>query len=369
MRGFRWLRFWPDWSGYAAAVWSLLYGAAGLYWALGGGGFPFAKVAPERSTLSILEPSRAEVLAPVIAVLGLAGAVAAVLMAQGWGSGRARHVLLGFGWLQAVTLALVIPDYTLIGILALWPVLLVFVFTGVPGPQHTIGNVIFWHRDNMLIVFLGGLLWAAATLAYQRRTGQVCLRCGRGRRTAARWTSPEAALRWGRVAVRVAGLATLPYEITRVAWYLGFPLGITPAFEKEMQDTPHLLEIGLCLGLASLAGTVLTQGLVRGWGEVWPRWVWWKAGEPVRPAVAIVPASIVAVVLIPGGLMMARVGLTADMWGTNGPGILWIVWGAALGAATLAYHLRRRGACRHCGLGTAQPVAVPAQVSTGAARS
>jgi hypothetical protein len=26
----------------------------------------------------------------------------------------------------------------------------------------------------------------------------------------------------------------------------------------------------------------------------------------------------------------------------------WPVWGAALGAATLAFHLRRRGHCRHC---------------------
>ncbi|MER5642505.1 NYN domain-containing protein [Kitasatospora sp. NPDC002227] len=351
MRVFRWLRYWPDWSGYAAALWSLLYGAAGLYWALGGGGYPFAKVSPGRSGLSVLEPSRAEVVAPVIAVLGLAGAVAGVLMARGHGHGRARYALLGFGWLQAVTLALVLPDYTLIGILALWPVLLVFCFTGVPGPQQTIGNVIFWHRENLIIIFLGGLLWAAATLAYQRRTGGHCVRCGRGGRAAGAWTRPEAALRWGRWAVRVAVVSTLPYEITRLAWYFGYPLGITRAFEADMQHTPHLLEIGLCLGLASLGGSLLTHGLVSGWGEVWPRWVWWKAGRPVHPATAIVPASTVAVVLIPGGLMMARAGLSADMWGTNGPGILWIVWGAALGAATLAYHLRRRGSCRHCGLG------------------
>ncbi|MDH6127476.1 NYN domain-containing protein [Kitasatospora sp. GP82] len=360
MRMFRWFRHWPDWSGYVAALWSLLYGAAGLYWALGGGGYPFARVSPERSTLSILEPSRAEVVAPVIAVLGLAGAVAGVLMARGHGHGRARYALLGFGWLQAVTLALVLPDYTLIGILALWPVLLVFAFTGVPGPQHTIGNVLFWHRDNLVIIFFGGLLWAAATLAYQRRTGGLCLRCGRGDRAAGQWASPESALRWGRWAVRVAVVSTLPYEITRLAWYLGYPLGITSSFEKDMQRTPNLLTIGLCLGLASLGGSVLTHGLVARWGEVWPRWVWWKAGKPVHPATAIVPASIVAVVLIPGGLMMARVPLTADTWGTTGPGILWIVWGAALGAATLAYHLRRRSTCRQCGRGaaTVEPVRV-----------
>jgi hypothetical protein len=292
------------------------------------------------------------VVAPVIAALGLAGAVAGVLMARGRVRGRAGHLLLGFGWLQAVVLALVVPDYTLIGIFALWPILLVFAFTGVPGPQHTIGNVIFWHRDNLIIVFLGGLLWAAATLAHQRRTRGTCVHCGRGAHGAGRWTSPQSALRWGRWAVRAAALSTLPYEITRLAWYLGYPLGITRAFEEDMKRTPHLLDIGLGLALASLGGTVLTHGLVARWGEVWPRWVWWKAGRPVHPATAVVPASIVAVALVPGGLMMARLGVSADLWGTNVPAMLWIGWGAALGTATLAYHLRRRAACRYCGRGT-----------------
>ncbi|MGA8117386.1 MAG: hypothetical protein WCA46_27435 [Actinocatenispora sp.] len=31
--------------------------------------------------------------------------------------------------------------------------------------------------------------------------------------------------------------------------------------------------------------------------------------------------------------------------------MLWTVWGVALGAATFAYHLRRRGECRWCGRG------------------
>ncbi|MEJ8642831.1 hypothetical protein WKI68_18450 [Streptomyces sp. MS1.HAVA.3] len=69
----RWWSGWPHWAPYAAAVWSLLYGAAGLYWALGGGGYPFGPVAQDRSTASLLEPSRAAVVAPVIAAVGLAG--------------------------------------------------------------------------------------------------------------------------------------------------------------------------------------------------------------------------------------------------------------------------------------------------------
>jgi hypothetical protein len=33
------------------------------------------------------------------------------------------------------------------------------------------------------------------------------------------------------------------------------------------------------------------------------------------------------------------------------PELLWPLWGAALGAATLAYHYRTRGRCAHCGRG------------------
>ena len=33
---FRPWRHWPEWVGYAAAVWSPIYGTLGLWWALGG---------------------------------------------------------------------------------------------------------------------------------------------------------------------------------------------------------------------------------------------------------------------------------------------------------------------------------------------
>jgi hypothetical protein len=77
----------------------------------------------------------------------------------------------------------------------------------------------------------------------------------------------------------------------------------------------------------------------------------------VPPALAVVPAAVVAVVLVPAGLMNFRAGITRDTWGLTLPGTFWLVWAVALGAAALAYHLRRRGACRWCGRG-AEPAAV-----------
>ncbi|KAA2261818.1 NYN domain-containing protein [Solihabitans fulvus] len=332
--------------------WSLLYGAASLWWALGGAGYPFGTVADNRASGSVLESSRAEVVAPVLAAVCLAGVVAGVLMVRRRGSGRVRVLLLAVGWAQAIAFALAIPDYTLVAVVVFAPVLVVFAFTGVPGEQHDLGNILYWHRDNLIIVFVGGILWAGATLVYQRRSRGLCVRCGRGGKASARttpaWTTPEAAARWGRWAVRIALLSTVPYETTRLAWYFGYPLGITPGFLKEMQDTRGMLTIGLSMAIGSVLGGVLTHGLVARWGEVWPRWVWFRAGRPVGLATAIVPAAVMSVVLIPAGVMAIRGWNQPQGWGTTYPAMLWMVWGAALGAATLAYYLRRRGACRVC---------------------
>ncbi|MFJ8249173.1 NYN domain-containing protein [Streptomyces sp. NPDC094466] len=340
---------WPAWSGCLAVVWSALYGAAALYWALGGDGFPFERVHEDRSSGSILEPSRAGLVAPVLVLFCALGVVAGVLMLKNLGTGRVRKALLVYGWAAGIALALLLNDYSLLGLLAFSPALLVFVFTGVPGPQD-MGDILYWHRGNLMILFVGGLLWVATTLAYQRRTNGQCVYCGRSPHGPGRWADGTRLRTWRRRAVWLAVLSTLPYDITRIAWYFGWPLGITDEFLKEMQDTPGMLEMGLALGVVSTLGSLLMHGLIARWGEVWPRWVWWKKGRTIHPATAVVPAGIVALALVPGGLMAVR-GFELTSWGITGPAILWAVWGVALGAATYLYYLRRRGVCRSCGQG------------------
>ncbi|MGW4944012.1 NYN domain-containing protein [Actinoplanes sp. NPDC004185] len=365
--GTGWWRRWPAWSGYAAAGWSLMYAMLGLYWTSGGDGFPFAPIDDDHKSASILEGSPVEVTAPLMAVLGLLGTVVALAMARGAGSGRRSVAMIAFGWIAAAGLSLIIPDYILIGVLAFGSLLLVFAFTGVPGPQDGIGDILYWHRVNLFILFAGGLLWAAATLAYQRRRRAACQHCGRRHGPPGDGPPREALLRWGRWAVAVACLAPLPYEITRVAWFFGLPLGISRDFLTMMQNTGGMLAIGLGCAIASALGGVLTHGLVSRWGEIYPRWIWFKAGKPVPPALATVPASIVAVALIPAGLMMVWDPTISDGWGLRLPSVAWILWGAALGAATITYHLRRRGACRHCGRGT-NAVRLNDKLSAGVAR-
>ncbi len=336
-----------NWPGYAAAAWSLTYAMLGLHWWAGGAGFPFATVHEDRRSGSVLEGAPVEVVAPVMTIWGLLGVLAAVAMIR---SPRRHAALLFFGGTTAVTLALVLPDYFLIAVLALAPVLLVFVFTGVPGPQD-LGDILYWHRGSLVILFIGGVIWALATLIYHRRTRAACVRCGR--RPGAGETPPARLLRWGRWAVLVAVLAPVPYEVTRIAWFLGHPTGISTEFLRMMQDTDGMLTVGLGFAVASMLGGVLTHGLVASWGERYPRWIWWRAGRRVPVALAVVPGGLVAVLLIPAGFMALRMALQDDMWGTNAPSVLWMVWGTALGVAVGAYYLRRRLPCRRCGQGSA----------------
>jgi hypothetical protein len=69
----------------------------------------------------------------------------------------------------------------------------------------------------------------------------------------------------------------------------------------------------------------------------------------VPPAIAIVPASLVSVLVTSAGLMFWRrtllgagaFTLSGTNWAALAPELLWPVWGFALGAATLAYYFRR----------------------------
>jgi hypothetical protein len=68
---------------------------------------------------------------------------------------------------------------------------------------------------------------------------------------------------------------------------------------------------------------------------------------------AVAPASLVAVMVTSASLGLVTSGDFISLVGTGGlavaPMLLWPLWGVALGAATLAYYLRRRGRCPRCG--------------------
>jgi len=348
-----WRRRWSEWIRYVAVAWSLFYGALGLCWALGGAGFPFGtENDPEAAAESILGGAQSDTAAPVIAGLGLVGTMVALAMASGRGSRGPRiprAALVVFAWSVAVALLLVIPDLRVLMAMAYAPIFLIGAPFGWP-PVNYFEVALPWPVINQFVCITGGFLWAGASVAYWRRSRGACATCGRTNAVSG-WTTPAAAARWGRWATYVAVIVPLPYAAIRWAWAMGIPLGITDEFLREGHET-GLWWAGAALSTVDLAGAFLTLGLVQRWGEVFPRWVPFLSGKRVPPAMAIVPASLVSVMVTSAGLHLVRSflvnGFPAEGWATTAPGLLWPVWGVTLGAATLAYHYRRRGRCARC---------------------
>lgn len=352
-----WWQRWPAWAAYAAGAWSLAYGVLGLYWTFGGTGFPFGtENDPRGAVLSVLAGVQAETGAPVIAALGLVGAVVAVVMARMLGRGVSRVVLLAFAWPAAVALTLILPDFRVLVAVAYVPLFVI----GAPfgWPPGNFFDALPWPVVNQFVLIGGGILWAAAAVAYQRRSRDACGNCGRTD-TDSGWTTPAAAARWGKWATSVAVIVPLVYAATRWAWALGIPLGISEELLREGQAGGAWM-FGAGLATVAVGGAVLTLGLVQPWGEIFPRWIPFLAGKRVPIWLAVVPASLVSVLVTTAGIMFVRLTVTGafsetfsfvgeEDWAALAPELLWPIWGAALSAATLAYYYRRRGRCRHCG--------------------
>ena len=336
-----------------------MYGGLGLWWSLGGGGFPFGPGNDSGAHLSLLSAARQQTAAPVIAALGFAGALAA--LAMGTRHHRALRIpLLAFGSAAAIFLSLLLPDFRVLVVVAYAPILLLGAPFGWPGDAR-LADALPWPVINQAVCIAGGLLWAAATVAYLRRSRGACACCGRADEPAT-WTTPGSAARWGRIAVWVAVLVPLAYAATRWLWAAGVPLGLTESFYRKGVAV-GLWRIGAALATLAFAGSLLSFGLVRPWGEVFPRWVPVVGGRRVPPALVIVPAAIVAVLVTTAGLMFVRFAFNGEFrlgddpvtlsenQGALLPELLWPLWGAALAAAALAYWYRVRGRCRSCGGG------------------
>lgn len=111
------------------------------------------------------------------------------------------------------------------------------------------------------------------------------------------------------------------------------------------------------LGRLCIGGGILTLGLIQRWGEIFPRWCLFLAGKQIPIWIVVAPATLISAIITLTGLkfspqiisMMINGTITIENWGKLVPFLSWLPWGISLGIAILAYYLRRRGRCKHCG--------------------
>jgi hypothetical protein len=356
-----WVRGWQHWAPYAAVAWSLVYAALGLYWAVSGRGFPYSPgLVSDVTTGPVAGRFGPGVAWIAVTMAGLPAAAVGAAMLRGVRSRVLRSLLIIAGALLAGVLLLLMIEFNLLIQLAYIPFVVFNLLIGAEFGQVFLEGLIQskWTIAHQLLCLTGGFLWLAATLSYARRSGDACLYCGR-RDGPEGWKSPEHAARWGRIAVYVALVVPVFYALTRYAWVLGIPLGMSEEYHRLGQESGEWIS-GLFLANFGLVGAVLMLGLVQRWGEVFPRWMVGLAGRRVPIALAVVPASIMVVLFMVAGITMwsiynqvadAAAATGQDMAIVVGPVLLFPVWAAALAVATLGYYYRRRGSCSVCGRG------------------
>jgi len=371
------VRDWQRWAPYAAIAWSLVYAALGVYWALSGRGFPY----PPDTVSDVMAPLLGRfglgVAWIVVLMAGIPAAAVGAAMLRGVRSTALRPLLITAGALLAAILLLLMTALNLLVKLGYLPYAVLGLFTGAAFGQTYLESLTEWATIHQVLCLIGGFLWLAATVCYGRRSRDACLYCGR-RDGPEGWQSPNQAARWGPLAVYVAMLAPVFYALTRYAWALGLALGMSAEELRRGQERGTWIA-GLFLATFGLVGAVLMLGLVQRWGEVFPRWMIGLAGRRIPIALALVPASLVSVLLIVGGIaiwsgldqMVAALvaggaedrGIIGELIFQVGPTLLFPLWGVALAVATLGYYYRRRGPCSVCGRGAS------GEVGTGRLRS
>jgi hypothetical protein len=354
---------------------------------LGAGGYPFGVVPPDGDRLSLLAYLPEQVGAGLIAVLGFLGVPAAIGHARTEWSPSAYKPLLWFTGLQLVVFGLLAPSIVVVMVTGYLLVLL-----GLPAA--VVALVIgAWRQRTTRVVLLGIVLlavvlelatglfdwaafkelasglagvpekvgsrplfvfgafllgggWAVLGVRGLRSVRGRCERCGR---PGADWTRPEVAKRWGFWATIVAVACPLPYGLLRMTWLLPNPIGLGT---ENLDAEPGIKLSGLGLGLIALASAVATLGLIRPWGEVWPRWIPYLAGRAVPMKAVVIPGFAAATLLLVGTPSLIPLVWTPDSGILENLGHLLIfpfpLWGTAVALATAAYYYRRRLPCPTC---------------------
>ncbi|MFE4307558.1 hypothetical protein ACFRR6_16120 [Streptomyces sp. NPDC056891] len=168
--------------------------------------------------------------------------------------------------------------------------------------------------------------------------------------------------RWAVLAAHAVPLVTLPSGLWRLALVAGLPVTQDADWGAGMSAGESVYVVSLSVVSELLA--FLTLGLVRSWGEVFPRWMPFLGGRRVNPAAA----TGAALAGVAGLCAIAAWGAYAS-YADLGPGIPatpaqdallavcyapLLAWPVLLAAVAVAYHRRHRGGRGPAGGGTRQ---------------
>ncbi|MER5781763.1 hypothetical protein ABT104_08570 [Streptomyces mobaraensis] len=154
--------------------------------------------------------------------------------------------------------------------------------------------------------------------------------------------------RWADRAATAVAWTNVPSGLWRLAIAVGIPVGLSRS-ECEQLHAPGWGSLYLvALSLVSEVLALLALGLVREWGEVWPRWVPVLRGRPVPVALATALAAFGALSTTVYGVLFVLTSIDSDMeitlWGRWLLNVVYaplLLWGPLLAAVTVHYYRRR----------------------------
>lgn len=340
-----------------ATLSSLISAGLGIRWLLAPASSPLATMGVPPPLLDLIGPGPLYGAQIVVALLGAATGTALLAVREVpepatrlvAGIGAAQVVLFGLGFASFTTLAgtgyllaLVMPVIVVTCGIALLrgdgPVrrgigggILLLLVLGLVLGRDVVGPLAGWIVPAVLTdaaqllttahVLLEGAIWAAIVVLALRTSGSVD-RVGD-------WTR-----RHRRALTLLAACGPLPYALSRLTWLTPWPVLGGSAAEVDLTTRVW----GLMLSTGAWLGVLLTIGLIRPWGETFPRWFPVVGGRPVPIATAAIPGFTIAALLcfaaVPVVLSAATIGPAAALafalafpcwfWG---PMLALAVWG------------------------------------------
>ncbi|GAA3844972.1 hypothetical protein GCM10022226_80120 [Sphaerisporangium flaviroseum] len=167
---------------------------------------------------------------------------------------------------------------------------------------------------NRALAAVGVVLLIATARSYRSSVYGTCLRCGAVHTsfTARSRPEPTPAPRRVRVLAYVGAVAFLPYAAMKMTWALGGTFaGVSGAQTLAISERNGASGVWLTLAhwgidatvLLAALGVFLILGLVRPWGQVFPRWTLALRGRRVPRWLPLTPALIGAATLAPYGVV------------------------------------------------------------------